>query len=406
MAHPSIASRLAAIEEAGEQRRLRPTEGLGGCRVRVEGRDAVSFGSCDYLGLAGHERTARAAADAALEHGSGSGAARLLTGHSALGESLEAELAEHFGAPSALVYGAGYLANLGVITALAGPGDMIFSDRLNHRSTIDACRLSGAEVVVFDHNDAVDLERRLERARAGEASRGEPGRSGRGKSGPGVALIVVEGVYSMDGEDAPLAAIAEVARRTGALLVIDDAHGLGVRGPGGRGSAAAAGVTEGVAVQIGNLGKALGSYGAFVLADADLRELLVQRSGTFVFTCALPPSVLAAARAGLAVLREEPQRLRRLHDNVASLRAALTAAGIETLGRGRDDVPIVPVPVADGERALQLSRDLLERGYLVPAIRPPTVPAGSCRLRITVTAEHGPAEVAGLAAALDELLHE
>jgi len=414
-----LAGALLQIEHAGRRRQLRCVEHDGGCRVRVDGRPALSFASCDYLGLARHPRLAAAAARAALAAGTSSGSARLLAGHDGELAALEQELAADFDAPAALVFSSGYLANLGVVTALAAPGDLIVSDRLGHASTVDACRLSGATVAVVPHNDLPALEQALAAAPRHRRT-----------------LVLVEGVYSMDGDGAPLAAIVARAEAVGALVVVDDAHGLGAVGPGGRGAAAAAGVGARVAVQIGNLGKALGSFGAFVLASAALRELLVQTSRPFVFTCAPPPPVVAAAREALAVRRDEPQRTERLQQNAARLRTALRGAGVSlhtgeapaagarpqalslesaaaAVRSGASDPapwpaafasPIVPVPVGDDRRALEASARLLERGLFVPAVRPPTVPEGSARLRLTVTAEHSAAEVDAVAAAVAEVL--
>ncbi len=408
---PSVAAELRAIGEAGLRRQLRVTDVAEGCRVTVDGRSAISFGSCDYLGLATDARLARAASEAAATHGSGAGAARLLTGHGSPAAALEAELAQTFSTPAALVFGSGYLANLGVITALAGPGDLIVSDRLNHASTVDACRLSGATTRVVGHNDLVALQAAL--VDADDFRR---------------VVVLVEGVYSMDGDEAPLADVVDVAKRAAgerAFVVVDDAHGLGTRGPGGRGSCAAHDVTTDVSVQIGNLGKALGSYGAFVLADEDVRDLLVQRARSFIFTCALPPAVLAAARAGLAVLRDDPEPLARLRRNVVRLDRALREAGLGdelVPGAGHagsvgvtagpasvrapvsGEVPIVPVALGSSERALAVAARMLAAGWLTPAVRPPTVPAGGSRLRLTVTAAHADDHIDGVAAALADAL--
>ena len=383
---PGVTDELLALDQAGLRRDLRAVERIGGSLVRVDGREAVSFGSCDYLGLATDPRLTKRAAAAITTGGTSAGAARLLTGHSPDGSALEKELCATFHSEAALVFGAGYLANVGVITALAGGGDLILSDRLSHASTVDACRLSRAKVRVFDHNDVGSLAEKL--ADASSFRR---------------VLILVEGLYSVDGDAAPLEEVVEVADRTGAAVVVDDAHGFGTQGPGGRGSAAAACVADRIAVQIGNLGKALGSYGAFVLASPELRDLFVQRARAFVFTCALPPAVVEAARAGLAVLREDDGPLRRLVANRDALSRALRQQNVPAIvGTG----PILPVPIGDDARASAISAALLERGWLVPAVRPPTVPPGGARLRLTVTAAHTTAEIEGVAAVLAEVLPE
>ncbi len=375
---------LGALDAAGRRRDLRRVEADGRCRVRVDGRPAVSFASCDYLGLATDPRLASAAAEAARAEGTSSGSARLLAGHDDALAALEAELAATFGAPAALVFSSGYLANLGVVTALAGRDDLIVSDRLSHASTVDACRLSGATVRVTAHDDTAALRDAL-------ADAGSFGR----------ALVLVEGVYSMDGDRAPLDVVADLAAAAGAHVVVDDAHGLGAVGPGGRGAAAAAGVAERVAVQVGNLGKALGSFGGFVLCGETTRELLVQTSRSFVFTCAPPPTSVAAARAALAVLRDEPERVERLQRNGGVVRASLRDAGVDVPD---GDTPIVPVPVGEDRRAVAVAARLLERGWFVPAVRPPTVPEGSARLRLTVTALHEEAECRDVAVAIAEAL--
>ena len=379
-----VADELHALELAGLHRDLRAVERLDGNRVRVDGREAVSFGSCDYLGLATDPRLIKRAAAAVTAKGTSAGAARLLTGHSPLGSALENELCTTFHSEASLVFGAGYLANIGVITALAGESDLIISDRLSHASTVDACRLSRAKVRVFDHNNVENLAEKLKNTSSFRR-----------------VLILVEGLYSVDGDTAPLTEIVETAYRAGAIVIVDDAHGFGTRGPGGRGSAAAAGVTDRVAVQIGNLGKALGSYGAVALASGELRELLIQRSRAFVFTCALPPAVVEAARAGLAILREDETPLRRLIANRITLSRMLHQYEVPAIV---GDGPIVTIAIGDDVRAVEVSATLLERGWLVPAIRPPTVPFGGARLRLTVTASHTHADIESVAAAVADVL--
>lgn len=382
-----VTEELEALRSAGLERSLRCVEALDGARLRVDGVDVVSFASCDYLGLARHPALADAAASAAVARGTSSGSARLLVGNDSEVAALERELAETFGAPGALVFGSGYHANVGVVTALARRGDLVVSDRLSHASTIDACRLCGASIHVAAHNDVDDVVRAL-RAGAGHRRR----------------LVLVEGTYSMDGDTAPLAELAQACDEHDALLVVDDAHGLGCVGPGGRGAAAAAGVSPDV--QIGNLGKALGSYGGFALVSDDVRELLLQTARTFVFTCALPPSVIAAARTALTVLRAEPERPARLAAAATTLRDALGRHRLVVPHPREASVPIVPFVVGSSERALALSSALLERGWLAPAVRPPTVPDGSSRLRITVSSEHEPAQCEAFADDLATLVAE
>ncbi|MDG2149867.1 MAG: 8-amino-7-oxononanoate synthase [Planctomycetota bacterium] len=384
MGAPEVEPSLGAFEPVGRRRELRCVEEIGQCRVRVDGQQAVSFASCDYLGLAVHPELAAAAAQAAHAEGTSSGSARLLAGHDNSTVSLERELAETFGQPSALTFSSGYLANLGVVTALAGPGDLIVSDSLGHASTVDACRLSGAVVRVAPHNDMLALREALLDA-----------------SNFRRVLVLVEGVYSMTGDKAPLLSIVELAEVAGAYVVVDDAHGLGAVGPGGCGTAMEAGVADRVAVQLGNLGKALGSFGGFALCDDRTRELLVQTSRSFMFTCALPPTAIAAARVALRVLGAEPERPARLQSNARLLRESLRGHGIDVAG---EDSPIVSVVIGEDLRAVQLAESLLQAGWFVPAVRPPTVPKGMACLRLTVTAEHGEVDCRGVAAAVGEAL--
>lgn len=386
----SAAAALAALDQAGLTRTLRSVVRCGPAQVAVDGQPVVSFASCDYLGLASHPRLAEAAARAAREQGTSTGSARLLAGHDPGIAALEGELAAFFGSPAALVFGSGYLANLGLVTGLARKGDTILSDQLVHASTVDACRLSGADVTVLPHDDPAALERALLH-----------------HNGSGRVLVLVEGVYSMDGNVASLAELQRMCARHGAHLLVDDAHGLGVVGPGGRGAAASAGVEP--AAQVGNLGKALGSYGAFVLLDEPLRELLLQTARSFVFTCALPPPVVAAAREALAVLADEPWRVPAAQERAATLAQCLADAGVQvacaaSVRAGHARSPILPVVIGDGARALAVSARLLQRGWLVPAVRPPTVPPGGERLRITVSAEHTDEQCRALATQIAEAL--
>jgi glycine C-acetyltransferase/8-amino-7-oxononanoate synthase len=290
--------------------------------------------------------------------------------------SLEARLAEFKGKASAILFGSGYLANLGAIAALAGRGDVVLSDELNHASIIDGCRLSRADPFVYRHRDTEHLEWGLRRAE---------GRA---------ALIVTDGVFSMDGDVAPLAELAELARRYGCRLMVDEAHATGCIGPGGRGSVAAAGVSEEVDVVMGTLGKALGSYGAYVCGSAELIDYLVNRARSLIFSTALPPPSVAAASAALDLLLSEPQRVDRLRANAEALRAGLREEGLEP---GGADTPIVPLLVGDAGGAVALSERLLELGVFGQAIRPPTVPEGTSRLRLTAMATHRPDDLSAAA---------
>jgi 8-amino-7-oxononanoate synthase len=297
---------------------------------------------------------------------------------------LERALAAFLDRSAALVFPSGYQTNVGVLTALAGRDDLIVSDALNHASLVDGCRLSRARVEIYPHGDAAAARRLLETA--GPARR---------------RLLVTESLFSMDGDAAPLAALAEIAAATDSILVVDEAHAFGVLGPGGRGLCAAAGVAPDVL--IGTLGKAAGAAGGFVAGPGELRDLLVNRARTFVFTTALPPPVAAAASAAVRLLAasEGDRRRAALADHIRSLTGDLAARGLIAQA---PPGPIVPVVLGSEARALQVATALRDRGFFVPAIRPPTVPAGSSRLRVTLSAAHEPAEVRGFAAALVESL--
>jgi glycine C-acetyltransferase/8-amino-7-oxononanoate synthase len=296
----------------------------------------------------------------------------LISGNMEPHRELEAALASFKGYERALLFGSGYLANSGTIAALAGPGEVVFSDELNHASIIDGCRLARAETAIYRHADVEHLESLL---------RGAAGRP---------ALIVTDGVFSMDGDVAPLAELLELARRHGARLMVDEAHATGAIGPGGRGTVAAAGLSGEVDLVMGTLGKALGAYGAYVCASAETVDYLVNRARPFIFSTAPPPPVVGAARAALGVLEAEPERVGRLLTNARALRDALAAEG---LAAGASTTQIVPIRVGEAEPAMELCERALERGVFAQGIRPPTVPVGSSRLRFTVMATHEPTEL-------------
>jgi 8-amino-7-oxononanoate synthase len=367
-----VESRLEELRESGLHRRLRLVESPQGPQVMLDGRRVLLLCSNDYLGLAGHPRVREAAAEAALEWGAGAGAARLISGNMAPHRRLEERLAAFKGYESALLFGSGYLANVGTISALAGRDSVVFSDELNHASVVDGCRLARAETFVYRHGDAEHLAWGLQRA------------DGRG------SLIVSDGVFSMDGDVAPLEDLARLARGHGCRLMIDEAHATGALGPGGRGSVAAAGLGGEVDVVVGTLGKALGSYGAYVCASAELREYLLNTARSFIFSTAPPPPSLAAALASLELLEGEPTRVRRLHANAATLREGLRAEGLQA---GGGESQIVPLEVGEAKPTMALCERLLERGVFAQGIRPPTVPPGSSRLRFSVMASHEEAEL-------------
>ncbi|HEY7455671.1 MAG TPA: 8-amino-7-oxononanoate synthase [Solirubrobacterales bacterium] len=367
-----IAERLEELRASGLHRRLRLVEGAQGPRVQLDGRPVLLLCSNDYLGLAGHPRVREAAAEAALEWGAGAGAARLISGNMAPHRLLEERLAAFKRYETALLFGSGYLANIGAISALSGRGGVVFSDELNHASIVDGCRLARAETFVYRHGDVAHLAWGLERFR-GRAS-----------------LIVSDAVFSMDGDVAPLEDLLRLAREHGCRLMIDEAHATGALGPGGRGLVAAAGLSGEVDLIVGTLGKALGSYGAYVCAGAELREYLLNSARSFIFSTALPPPALAAAGAALELLEAEPQRVRRLVANAAALREGLRSEG---LAAGGDGSQIVPLEVGEAEATMTLCERLLERGVFAQGIRPPTVPPGSSRLRFSVMATHAEADL-------------
>jgi 8-amino-7-oxononanoate synthase len=364
-----VAERLEELRESGLHRRLRLVGGAQGPRVLLDGEPVMLLCSNNYLGLADHPLVREAAAEAALHWGAGAGASRLISGNMEPHGQLEHRLATFKGYEAALLFGSGYLANIGTIAALAGPGGVVFSDELNHASIVDGCRLARAETFVYRHGDVDHLAWGLREA------------EGRG------SLIVTDGVFSMDGDLAPLAELTRLAREHGCRLMVDEAHATGALGPGGRGSVAAAGLSGEVDLVVGTLGKALGSYGAYVCADTELSEYLLNTARSFIFSTALPPPALAAALAALELLEAEPQRVEQLRTNAAILREALAAEGLVAGGAPSQ---IVPLEVGDAKLTMELCERLLERGVFAQGIRPPTVPPGSSRLRFSVMATHEP----------------
>jgi 8-amino-7-oxononanoate synthase len=362
-----IAERLEELRDRGLYRRLRLIGGPQGPRVTLDGKQVLLLCSNDYLGLANHPKVRGAAAEAAMRWGAGAGASRLISGNMQPHSRLEKRLAAFKGYESALLFGSGYLANTGTIAALAGDGEVVFSDELNHASIIDGCRLSRAETFVYRHGDVEHLSWGLR------------------KAGGRAALIVTDGVFSMDGDVAPLAELCELAKSHDCRLMVDEAHATGAIGPGGRGSVAAAGLSGEVDVVMGTLGKALGSYGAYVCANRETTDYLLNTARSFVFSTALPPSVAAAGLAALELLESQPERVGRLTANATTLRHALIDEGLEV---GDSETQIVPVAVGDAAAAMELCERILEHGVFAQGIRPPTVPEGSSRLRFTVMSTH------------------
>ncbi len=368
-----LTSALDRLEHDSLRRRLRMIESAHGAEVQSGGRRMLMLSSNNYLDLAAHPAVRHAAIEAVERYGVGASASRLVAGSLEPVHRLEQSLAGFKGVESALVFGSGYLANMGAITALAGPGDVIFSDELNHASLIDGCRLSRATVKIFRHCDVDHLKALL-----------------KDSAGSGRRLIVTDSVFSMDGDVAPLAEIVELARRFRAAVMIDEAHGVGVIGPGGAGLAAELGLEHEIDVQVGTLSKALGAYGAYVAGSRTLIDFLINRARCFIYTTGLPPALAAAAEAALRVMINEPERIARLHDNATYLRTALIAAGFQLAPTASS---ILPVMMGSARNALMMAERLFERGVYVIAIRPPTVPQGSARLRVTPTAGHSRADL-------------
>lgn len=377
-----FASQLAEIEAAGLYRRRLVTETPQSVWVQVGSERLLSFCSNDYLGLANHPQVVAALQAGAAEHGVGAGASHLITGHSRAHHALEVELADFVGSERALLFSTGYMANLGVVAALARRHSAIFEDRLNHASLIDAARLADARIRRYPHADVAGLERLL---------------AGTGSD----ALIATDAVFSMDGDLAPLPALAALSERHGAWLLADDAHGIGVMGATGRGSFEHFGIApKGRAILMGTLGKALGTFGAFVAGDAYLIEFLIQRARTYIYTTALPPAIAAATRASLRLVREESWRRTHLAALVARFRDGAGRLGLALVP---STTPIQPLILGDTARAVAAAARLRASGILVPAIRPPTVPRGAARLRITFSAGHDDAHVDRLLDALSSL---
>jgi 8-amino-7-oxononanoate synthase len=371
-----VRDRLDELRALGLHRRLRLVEGPQGPRVMLEGTQVLLLCSNNYLGLADHPRVRQAAADAAERFGAGAGASRLISGNMEPHRALERGLAAFTGYQAALLFGSGYLANIGTIAALAQRGEVVFSDELNHASIIDGCRISRAERFVYRHSDLEHLSWGLRKA------------GGRG------ALIVTDAVFSMDGDVARIEDLLGLARYHGCRLMVDEAHATGALGPGGRGAVAAAGLSGEVDLVVGTLGKALGSYGAYVCAGPDVVELLLNVARSFVFSTALPPPVIGAAWAALRLLESQPGMVEQLRRNGEALRAALAARGLDP---GASRTQVVPVMVGDARLALGLCELALEGRVFAQAIRPPTVPEGTSRLRLSVMANHRADELVGAA---------
>jgi glycine C-acetyltransferase len=365
----TFADELQSLREEGLYRSMRVIKGAQRSRVELDGHEVLLLCSNNYLGLADHPALKKAAVEG-VECGVGSGASRLVSGTMELHERLETRIAAFKGTERALLFNSGYAANTGIISALVGRGDAIFSDRLNHASIVDGALLSRAGFHRYPHRDMAALERLLQE-----------------KGGKGRRLIVTDGVFSMDGDIAPLATLLQLAKRYDALLMVDDAHGSGVLGATGRGSAELCGVLDGIDIHMGTLGKGFGSFGAYAAASAVICDYLVNKARSFIFSTSMPPAVLAASIAAVDLVDspEGAQLREKLARNVALFKERLAASGFDTMG---SETQIVPIFVGAAEATMEFSRRLLELGLFVQGIRPPTVPAGSCRLRCTIMATH------------------
>ena len=359
---------LAQITQAGRYRKLREISSAKGPRVIIGGKPVLLMASNDYLGFCSHPAIKKAAQNAISVWGTGAGASRLISGTISLFRDLEKQLARLKKTEDALVFSTGYMANIGLLSAVGEAGDVIYSDELNHASIIDGCRMSRAHVEIFPHKDTEQLAALLKQ---GQQFRRR--------------IIVTDGVFSMDGDLAPLPRLVELARDHAAMIIVDDAHATGVLGKQGGGTAEHFGLHGEVDIIMGTMGKALGCFGAFVAGSGELRELLINRARPFIFTTALPPAVVASAREALRLLDKEPEWRKALWENVDYFKMGLQAHGFSTQDSA---TPIIPIVVGDASLAVTVSESLLQEGLFIQAIRPPTVPEGSSRLRITVSAAH------------------
>ena len=351
--------------------------------LSVEGRSLINFCSNDYLGLASHPDISLALKQAADLYGTGSGASHLVSGHSVVHQKLEEQLAEYAGRPRALLFSTGYMANMGAINALVGRRDLVLQDQLNHASLLDGGRLSQADFKRYKHVDMASLEQRLEQSSAERK------------------LIVSDGVFSMDGNLAPLSEISTLAEKHNAWLMVDDAHGVGVLGPQGGGLVEQLGMNlKQVPILVGTLGKSFGTFGAFVAGSEALIETLIQFSRSYIYTTAMPPAVAAATLASLKIVRQESWRRDKLVQLVTRFRRGAEQIGLQL---GGSNTPIQPVLINNDAKVMQVGQSLRDAGFLVGAIRPPTVPVGTGRLRITFSADHSEEQVDQLVAALDSL---
>jgi 8-amino-7-oxononanoate synthase len=375
---------LKKISSASLLRHLRRVGSMQGPEIEIDGQRVLNFCSNNYLGLAQDPRVIRAAAQAAKKWGAGTGASRLIAGNLSIFTELEKELAAFKRYPAALIMNSGYQANLGLIPALVGSEDIIFSDELNHASIIDGCRLSGAKVEVYRHIDTTDLEGRLRKISLARRR-----------------LIVTESLFSMDGDIAPVRELSSMAWKHNCIFLVDDAHATGVLGRDGRGGLEQAGLRDEPDLVMSTMGKAMGCYGAFVCSSKPLREYLVNQARSFIFSTGPNPGAIGAARKALKIIQTEPARRARLYENIDYLREGLQGMGIPL---GPHPVPIFPVVIGDAKDTMKVCEELLKRGVFIQGIRPPSVPEETSRLRITISSEHTRPQVDKLITELKKIL--
>lgn len=381
MKHKSTSQELSSIADAGLLRKLRTLESAQGPLVTLDGREAVNFSSNDYLGLSQNEELRNVMMDAVARFGVGAGASRLICGNLTAHDQLDQTLASFKKSEAALTFSSGYTTAMGTLPALCGKDDIIILDKLSHASLIDAAKLSGATLRVFPHNDLDRLAHLLKSTRA--------------KSSGARILVVTESIFSMDGDAAPLREIAELCGAHDAMLLVDEAHATGVLGPGGRGLVAELGLEERVTLQMGTLGKALGVSGGYIAASRDMIDLLINKARSFIYSTAPPPAVAFTASKAVEIVqgRQGDALRNKLRANIKAVSPASVAA-------------IIPLIIGDESSAMQMSAALLERGYLIPSIRYPTVARGSARLRLALSAAHEAVQIKGLVACLHDLMPE
>ena len=362
---------LSRLKDAGLYRHMPLIQGPQEPKITINGKDVILLCSNNYLGLANHPKVKEASISAIEKYGFGSGASRLVSGNMKLHEELEQRLARFKGTEAALVFNSGYHANIGIIPALASRGNLIFSDKLNHASIVDACILSRARLIRYPHKDMDALEKLLK------------------KNSPltthHLPLIITDGIFSMDGDIAPLKELSELANKYNCMLMIDDAHATGVLGESGKGTMEYFGIDNPNIIQMGTLGKALGCFGAYIVGSRKLIDYLINKARSFIYTTSLPSSVCAASIAAIDIIEDEPQLRQNLWDRIKFFRSSLVNAGFDIMN---SETQIIPILIGKADKTVKISNNLLDKGVFVQAIRPPTVPEGTSRLRITLMATH------------------